>query len=102
MIGKTYLINGGLDLGRGEDLLELHLGEVGYADGPYLPGLIQILHLLPGILDIPGAEHVTCPIRKSGEFGVVPIRVQLKIGPSEAPNIRDKANYRDRPVHEVD
>ena len=80
----TRLVDGGDDLGVGQDfLLEDALGAVGDTDRADLALLDEGLHLLPCLAEGPVPDDVAVAVREGGEHGVVPLRVQV-----------------DRPVHE--
>lgn len=69
------LVDGGHDLGLGEELLEVDLGVVGHANGLGLARLDERLHLLPGgdVVVVPG--DVALAVGQLGEAVVVAVRV---------------------------
>jgi hypothetical protein len=75
---STDLVDGRNDGGIRKDLfLQLLLGEVGDPDTLDLSGLEQILHLLPGVLNLPIEQDVAAgTIWEGGEIWVVSVWVQ--------------------------
>ena len=75
---ETYLVDGGDDLGVGQDLLlEDLLGAVGHTDGADLALLEDGFQLLPGVAERPVVDHITVAVRAGREGRVVAVRVQV-------------------------